>query len=158
MRAPPSKTRILPTIGLASLLACGLPRDPEDTLSRVRGGTLRVGVVDAPPWAMHEPGRPPRGREVEAAERLAHDLGATIEWVPGGETRLMHALQTYELDLVIGGLIKDSPYQGEVGFTRAYLTCAHEHVFAGPPGENRWLMTVEAFLAREPATCDGEAP
>lgn len=138
---------------------CGVPRDPDGTLERVRGGVLRVGVVDAPPWVIFETGQPPRGREVLAATRLAGSLGADVAWVAGGETRLMAAMQAGSLDLVIGGLIEDSPYRDEVGLTRAYLECDDgEHVFAGPPGENRWLMTVEAFLADAGIACAGPEP
>jgi hypothetical protein len=44
--------------GVALLLfavACGLPRDPDDTLERVRGGVVRVGITDNPPWAIVTP-------------------------------------------------------------------------------------------------------
>lgn len=140
---------------LASLALLGcLPRDPGGTLERVRGGPLRVGVVEAPPYVIREPGRPPRGSEVDAAERLAAVLGAAVEWTPGGETALMDALRERRLDLVIGGLTADSPYRDVVGFTRPYADCDGERVFAGPPGENRWLMTVEAFLADHPPACE----
>lgn len=145
---------VLGLVAVLGAVACELPRDPEGTLGRVRGGVLRVGVVDAPPWVIRGQGGAPRGREVEAVTRLAQGLGARVDWVPGGETRLMAALQGRTLDLVIGGLVADSPYGAEVGLTRPYLRCADgEHVFAGPPGENRWLMTVEAFLADEALDC-----
>jgi polar amino acid transport system substrate-binding protein len=134
--------------------ACGLPRDPAGTLERVQGGVVRVGVVDAPPWASHAADGP-RGREVEVVRRLARSLDARVEWSRGGETRLMAELKERGLDLVVGGIVEDSPYRDEVGFTRPYVTCDDgAHVFAGPPGENRWLMTVEALLAGEAAGCE----
>lgn len=115
---------------------------------------LRVGVVAAPPWVIVDGEPSPRGREVEAVAALARSLAASVEWTAGGETALFKKLAERRLDLVIGGLTADSPYAGEVGFTRAYADCGGERVFAGPPGENRWLMTVEAFLARHPVACE----
>jgi len=35
-----------------SLVACDYPRDTEATLSRIRGGVIRVGVIQNPPWAV----------------------------------------------------------------------------------------------------------
>src|SRR3712207_7643050 len=55
LAARPHGLSILRSAALASLLAlvaaaCDLPRDPEGTLQRVRGGTMRVGVVERRPW------------------------------------------------------------------------------------------------------------
>jgi polar amino acid transport system substrate-binding protein len=131
--------------------ACDLPRDPEGTLERVRGGVLRVGAIDEAPWVVHDAHRDahgqPRGVEVALVEALADRLGAEVRWDHGGETRLLAALERFELDLVIGGLDADSPYADEVGFTRPYYEAdGHAHVLAAPPGENAWLMTIEGFL------------
>ena len=30
--------------------SCSLPRDSDGTLDRIRGGTLRVGLAENPPW------------------------------------------------------------------------------------------------------------
>ena len=32
------------------LAGCGIPRDPEGTLERIRGGTIRAGISENPPW------------------------------------------------------------------------------------------------------------
>lgn len=132
----------------ALLAACQLPRDPEDTLERVRGGVLRVGAVHEPPWVrMPHPQGPPEGVEVALVEALAASLGAELRWSFGGEGRLMTALERFELDLVIGGIDEDSPYQDKVGFTRPYYReDGVDHVLAAPPGENAWIMHLEAFL------------
>src|SRR6185369_5924264 len=47
-----SMTRYLPIRFTFVLLvaACDLPRDSDGTLDRVRGGTMRVGVVIDTPW------------------------------------------------------------------------------------------------------------
>jgi ABC-type amino acid transport substrate-binding protein len=70
----------------ATLAACagtdGFPRDPEGTLDRVRGGTVRVGVTDHRPW-VDLSGDRPIGVEVTLIERFARGLGARVEWFEG---------------------------------------------------------------------------
>ena len=150
MRPASSLASRLVLAAVALVTACGLPRDPNGTLERVRGGVLRVGAVDEAPWVVrHADGRP-RGVEVALVEALAERLGAELRWNHGGETRLMAALGRFELDLVIGGLDADSPYRDEVGLTRPYYEGDDRpHVFAAPPGENAWLMTLEGFLREQ---------
>src|SRR5687768_11007851 len=81
-------------------LACALvifascasaPEDPEGTLDRIRGGTMRVGVTESDPWTVLD-GSTPSGIEVELVERLAETLDAEIEWVEGSEQDLFGAL------------------------------------------------------------------
>lgn len=46
-------TRMRPLVPAAVLLllsSCDLPRDPENTLERVRGAKMRVGITASPPW------------------------------------------------------------------------------------------------------------
>lgn len=100
---------------------CGIPRDPEGTLERVRGGTLRAGITASAPWTTLEEGRP-GGVEVELVERFAGELGARVEWVDGSEADLMAALEMRELDLVVGGLTADTPWQAKAAITRSYAT------------------------------------
>lgn len=106
--------------GVALLPGCDFPADPEGTLDRVEGGTMRVGVVDAPPWASTG-GPRPRGVEVELVEELAARLDAEIEWYEGTETELTEALAGFQLDLVIGGLTRSSPWAKEVALSRPFI-------------------------------------
>ena len=129
MRSP--RTVGPPRSGLAALIVavllvvgaggCGIPRDPESTLDRVRGGTLRAGITASEPWATLERGRP-GGVEVELVEQFAHELGAKVEWVDGSEAELIGALEVRELDLVVGGLTADTPWQSKAAITRSYAT------------------------------------
>ena len=100
---------------------CGIPRDPEGTLERVRGGTLRAGITASAPWTTLEGGRP-GGVEVELVERFAGELGARVEWVDGSEADLVAALEMREVDLVVGGLTADTPWQARAAITRSYAT------------------------------------
>jgi polar amino acid transport system substrate-binding protein len=129
MRSP--RTVGPPRSGLAALVVavllavgaagCGIPRDPESTLDRVRGGTLRAGITASEPWTTLEGGRP-GGVEVQLVEQFAHELGAKVEWVDGSEAELIGALEVRELDLVVGGLTADTPWQSKAAITRSYAT------------------------------------
>jgi polar amino acid transport system substrate-binding protein len=118
----PALAALLAAALAAVLLAgCGIPRDPETTLDRVRGGTLRAGITASEPWTTLADGRP-GGVEVELVERFAAELGAGVEWVDGSEADLIGALEVRELDLVVGGLTADTPWQAKAAITRSYAT------------------------------------
>jgi polar amino acid transport system substrate-binding protein len=114
---------VLAAVALMAVTAagCGIPRDPETTLDRVRGGTLRAGITASEPWTTLEGGRP-GGVEVALVERFAQELGARVEWVDGSEADLFGALELRELDLVVGGLTADTPWQAKAAITRSYAT------------------------------------
>lgn len=79
-----SFTRALSSMLAISMLVafggCGLPRDPEGTLERVSGGTLRVGVAGHEPWVVLE-GSEPTGIGSEIVKLLADEINAVIEWL-----------------------------------------------------------------------------
>jgi polar amino acid transport system substrate-binding protein len=117
-------------MALALLLAgCALPRDPEGTLERVEGGTLRAGITEADPWTRVEGGRP-AGVEVALVRDFARRLSAEVEWIQGSEEELVGALVEGELDLLVGGLTRDTPWSKEVALTRPYAT---SRVLVGVP-------------------------
>ncbi|HZH02219.1 MAG TPA: transporter substrate-binding domain-containing protein, partial [Myxococcaceae bacterium] len=99
----------------------GLPRDPNHTAERVRGGVMRVGITEAAPWTRRTT-EGFDGVEVELAEAFARTLGARVDWVPGAEAELMEALEVHQLELVIGGLRADSTHAPRVGLTRPYVS------------------------------------
>lgn len=108
---------------IALLVACDrYPRDPAGTLERVNGGTLRVGVIERPPWTIRTSGEP-EGAEPELVRGFAADVHAKhVAWVPGAAEDLLGALERRDLDLVIGGLAADDPWTKRIGPTRAYYT------------------------------------
>jgi polar amino acid transport system substrate-binding protein len=127
-------SRLAATVCLAAALAgcagnSGFPRDPEGTLDRVRGGTVRVGVTEHQPW-VDLSGEEPAGVEVTLVERFAGGLGTRVEWFDGSESELMGALERHELDLVIGGFERSAPWSQSVALTRPYLL---DHVVVGVP-------------------------
>jgi polar amino acid transport system substrate-binding protein len=115
------------------ITGCDFPADPEGTLDRVSGGTMRVGVLHEPPWVMLEEGREPAGVEPELVRRFADEIDAEIEWVEGSESDLAAAMGGFQLDLIIGGLTRDFPYVDDVAMTRPYVDTEIE--LAVPPGE-----------------------
>ncbi|HEY8465587.1 MAG TPA: transporter substrate-binding domain-containing protein [Solirubrobacterales bacterium] len=122
----------LACLAAAGAVGCDFPADPEGTLDRVRGGTLRVGVVENEPWVVLEPGADPAGVEPELVRRFAERLDADIEWFEGSERELAAAIRGFELDLVIGGLTRSWPYATHAALTRPYVDTEVE--LGVPPG------------------------
>lgn len=114
--------------GLAVLVTCTLaacdaiPADPRGTTERVTGGTLRVGVIEAPPFVDTAAGAEPGGVESELVRRLAEELGARVEWHAGSADEVLEGLLALELDLAIGALVQSSPWATHVAMTRPWLT------------------------------------
>jgi hypothetical protein len=122
------------------------PRDPERTLERAAGGTLRVGASEAPP-TLRRAGAGATGVEAELVEAFARSIDAQVDWRWGAQDAHLEALERYDLDLVVGGLTTKSPWKTRVGFTRPWLeTGDTRHVMAVPPGENRALVALERVI------------
>ncbi|HET6232560.1 MAG TPA: transporter substrate-binding domain-containing protein [Longimicrobiaceae bacterium] len=104
-----------------AVCACDLPRDADGTTARIRGGTLRVGIVENAPWVTDSAGVV-GGVEAAFVGQVAQEMGARTEWVRGPEGELMDALKARELDLVVGGLTASLPWSSQVAFTRPFYT------------------------------------
>lgn len=138
---------------LPVLIGCeNFPKDPEHTLSKVIGGTLKVGITHHPPFTVvsGDSTLTPGGIEVELVESFARELNAQIVWVHETESQLFKMLKSREIDMVIGGITQKSPWKTHAGFSRPYLKREKEkYVMAISPGENAFLMRIEKFLARQ---------
>jgi polar amino acid transport system substrate-binding protein len=104
---------------LLACAGCDLPRDAAHTLDRVRQGTLRVGIVQHRPWVSDSAGRL-QGVEIQLVRAVAAELQSHVAWISGTESELLASLHGRELDLVIGGLPRKSPWSRRVAFSRAY--------------------------------------
>jgi polar amino acid transport system substrate-binding protein len=125
---------VIALLGAAVLGAgCQFPRDPEETLDRVSGGTMYVGVIEEPPWVVLDRGKEPQGVEPTLIRQFAEEIDAEVEWVEASEAELVEAMRGFQLDVIIGGLTRSSPYRNEVALTRPYIDT--EIQFAVPPGE-----------------------
>jgi polar amino acid transport system substrate-binding protein len=144
----------LVTVVLVLSAACGvsIPTDPEGTLDRVTGGTLRVGVSPNPPWTEVTEGGEPTGSEVGLVKEFAATLPAEVSWTIGGEEALITAMEHGSLDLVIGGLTADTPWEKHAAITKPYGEGTGPDgkpiklVMAAPLGENAFLLRLEKFL------------
>src|SRR5215217_6003062 len=112
MRLKRSLAGLLPA-ALLMLTGCGstFPADPQGTLDKAKGGTLRVGATMNGDWVRISAGASGgvsgsdvQGTEVDLVRDFATQLGADIEWVAGTEQVLAEELKHGGLDLVIGGL------------------------------------------------------
>jgi polar amino acid transport system substrate-binding protein len=135
------------TIVLVLAMACDLPRDTDGAMERARGGVLRVGVADHPPWDSVTTNTV-SGIEPAVVTAIASTLGVTPTWRRGSESELLEALERRELDIVAAGLTAASPWATRVAFTRPYRTDqrGEGHVLALSPGENALLVHVERYL------------
>lgn len=152
-----------PGVGVVALLAlavllvagCGttFPKDTDGSLDRITGGALRVGVSENPPWTEVADDGGVTGREVDLLAGFAQGQDATVEWTPGAESELIMAMARGDLDVVVGGLTSDSPWEMEVALTRPYAQevtpdgDTEEMVMATPLGENALLVALETYLA-----------
>jgi polar amino acid transport system substrate-binding protein len=135
---------------VCTILSCGLPKDSDHTLDRVRHGTIRTGYILHSPWVSDSTGEM-RGVDVQLVNELARGLEAKVAWVRGTESELMSALHGRQLDLVVGGLSGESPWKHDVAFTRPYYT---DSLFVAlPPGvsEKNLKGTSVAYEAGTPA-------
>ncbi len=143
------RTWLLITPILILFTACEFPKDPENTLKKVKDGQLRVGISENPPWTQKS-GETWTGIEPALIERYAKKLNAEIKWIAKSESELMKELENHRLDLVISGLREDNPHSKSVGFTYGYAgEKKAKRVMAVPPGENAFLSDLERFLRAE---------
>jgi polar amino acid transport system substrate-binding protein len=114
--------RLLALVFSLALVACASPPvDPEATLERVRGGTIRAGITENPPWTIVG-NATMTGVEVELLEDLAAEIDAEIEWVEGSEEELFGALELGQLDVVVGGFSAENTWSKHAAFTHPYHT------------------------------------
>lgn len=150
--------RMLVICGVAlGLIGCSAhyPADPDGTLDRVSGGSLRVGVSHQPPWtdtAGENSPDDPGGIEAQLIEDYAASIDADVEWHAGGEEQLIKLLSERELDVVIGGFSDQSPWSSDVALTTDYAKSVGvdgkttKHVMAIQMGENAFMTSLERFL------------
>lgn len=122
---------------LVLIAACDLPRDPENTLERIRErGEIRVGVTDSPPLIRRtslEPNAEPRGVEADLIRELAEKHGVGVRWHWGNLEEHYAALEGFDLDLVAGGISNATPWKKKIGITRPYIKSKIHVGF--PPGQ-----------------------
>jgi len=139
--------------------ASSFPADPQGTLEKAQGGTLRVGASMNGDWVRISAdtsgdvrSSDVQGTEADLVRDFAAQLDADVEWVAGGEQFLAEELKHGALDLVVGGLDDKTPWVSHAGLTRPYAESRdergnlHKHVMLVPLGENAFLLELDKFL------------
>ena len=143
--------------GLASCSTIpAIPADADGTYNRVAGGTLVVGVSPREPWTIVDTQRAEmrggagavRGTDAELVEKFAREIGADVQWRVGSESDLARWIEDREVDIAIGGLAQDAPWEDSMALTRPYKPTGGTVMGVGL-GENRMLTELERFLSRE---------
>jgi polar amino acid transport system substrate-binding protein len=102
------------------------PRDLEpvtrggtiDTLATIRKrGVLRVGVAVSEPTVMHDAEGKLVGFSIDAARRLAEDMGVGVEFVETSWSSIIPELLNRETDLIMSGLWVTVPRALVINFT-----------------------------------------
>ncbi|MBB4004660.1 ABC transporter substrate-binding protein [Aurantimonas endophytica] len=137
---------------LASFAACDLPRDPEGTTERVRGGNLVVGVIEGSPYAAL-PDQAAQGEEATLALAVARALDPKPVWIRGTGESIFAALESGDVDLAIGGIAASTPWSSHAALSTSIGTMelagdTEDRVFALPLGENRWLLEVNRVVRK----------
>ena len=146
MQAEKKKARIALLLGaLATLGACDrdVPRDIDGTLERVRAAhVIRVGLIQGPAADAQRP----RISALLARLRAATGAAPRVAW--GAAEPLLAALEDDQLDLVIGEIAQDSPWQTDVTVIEPLTERAigQRRLGLSPiarNGENAWIVLVE---------------
>lgn len=143
---------VLPLV--LGVAACdGYPRDANDSTRRAEERAMRVGVSHDPPFVVVPAGSgEPTGIEIAMIRGLARAREADVEWVVSGHDALMRELKALRLHAVVGGHVRGSAWEPEVGWSREYrLRAAPQgplvaRRLALPPGENAWQLVVDRHL------------
>lgn len=86
-------------------------------------GKLVVATSLFPPFEFHEPGSTKlMGFDVDVAERIAADLGVTVEWREYQFAALMPAVQAGQVDAAIAAMYVTDARRQQVDFSRGYAT------------------------------------
>lgn len=134
---------------LLLVAGCTIPQDPDRTLDRARErGELVVGVSSAPPIVETGAGEP-TGPGPDFVRDFARSEGLRVRWVEGSEEQHVTRLEHGDIDVLLGGLSKSTPWSSKVGVTRPYLEAVDEYgetvglVLAVPIGENALVSALE---------------
>jgi polar amino acid transport system substrate-binding protein len=152
-RTRSSTISLLAIIALVGSACTSIPRDSGGALSRIRGGVLRAGVIEHPPWTAVDDHNKVSGVEAQLIEHWASDLGARVEWRHADLDELVEALHHREIDVLAAGLHDATPYAPKLALTQPYAEVGDGRggqqrlVLAVTPGESALLLHLDRFLA-----------
>src|SRR5215471_1746721 len=89
----------------------------------LRRGTVRIAlVVVVPPLRFEDENGNLQGYEIDIANRLAKDLGVTIDWIKTNAAGRVAVLQTRQADITIASFTPTLELLKTIGFTDPYST------------------------------------
>src|SRR5262249_61139914 len=102
----------------------GTAHRPDSILAEIlRRGTVRIALgVVVPPLRFEDENGNLRGYEIDIANRLAKDLGVTIDWIKTNAAGRVAVLQTRQADITIGSFTPNLERLKTIGFTDPYST------------------------------------
>ena len=129
------------------MISCdNYPKDPDNSLEKIRNGIMVVGYSENPPWVV-KTGSEPNGIEAGLIKGFARTLGARVKWQNDSEQDLFEKLEKKELHLVIGGLTNKNSWKSKISFTKPYLKLGKKkYVMAVLKGENAFVLQLEKYL------------
>jgi polar amino acid transport system substrate-binding protein len=136
---------------LATASCSAIPRDSHGALDRVRGGVLRAGVVEHPPWTVVDD-HTVTGSEAHLLEGWASQLRARVVWRAGDLDTLVEALHRREIDVLAAGLQQNTPYAAHLALSQPHTETQdasgkkQRFVLAVTPGESALLFDLDRFL------------
>ena len=121
---------------------CDLPKDPDGSLQRIRGGVLRAGFTEAEPWIWEREDGEPGGPEAELIRQFAAEQGARVDWRKGSSEDLLSALEHREIDVFVGGLDEKTPWKKSIGTTAPYFV---DRGFLGFPAGHESVASLDGL-------------
>ncbi len=110
--------------GGLTVLACAvaLPADARTLQQVLNGGTIRIGIAMATPWAMYDREDEFIGYDIDIGKKLAEDMSLEPVFVLYEWDRLIPALELGEIDIVAAGLTVTPERALHVNFSAPYST------------------------------------
>ena len=110
----------LARLSLVLLILAGVSAEAASLQQVLNRNELRVGITLAPPWAMSDADGELSGFEVDVARKLAADMGIEIRFSRYPYDRLVRALESGEIDIIVAGLTITPERALHVNFSRPY--------------------------------------
>jgi polar amino acid transport system substrate-binding protein len=127
-------------LALASVISPAAAQTSNNTLQRIiQEKLLRVGVAQFKPFVFKDldTGKL-RGFEIDAAQRLAEDLGVELQVVEASFQTLIAGLQSGQYDIVMSSTKRTIQRALAVNFTDPYISLTDYAVVRDGAGFNSW--------------------
>lgn len=104
----------------AMVAASSIPAHGRSWQQIRNAGTIRIGIALATPWVMRDRDREFIGFDIDVAKQLAADMEVEPEFVVYGWDRLIPAIESEEIDIIVSGLSISPERALHVNFSAPY--------------------------------------